>query len=73
MTPAEQITEARRWGGIVGIAYNAMINGTITQQAFSEIRERAGSVVCERHNLRTAIIDAEGQAVCLRCLEGRAV
>ena len=72
MTPAEQITEAQRWGGIVGIAYSAMINGTITQQAFAEIRERAGSVVCERHNLRTAIIDAEGQAVCLRCLEGRA-
>ena len=73
MTPAEQITEARRWRGIVGIAHAAMINGTITQQAFAEIRDRAGSVVCERHNLRTAIVDAEGQAVCLRCLDGRAV
>ena len=73
MTPAEQITEARRVGNIVGIAYDAMSNGTITQQAFAEIRERAGSVVCGVHNLRTAIIDAEGQAVCLRCLEGRAV
>ena len=73
MTPANQITEARRYGAIVGDAYDAMTNGTITQRAFSEIRERAGSVVCKRHSLRTAIIDAQGQAVCLRCLEGRAV
>ena len=72
MTPAEQITEARRWGAVVGDAHDAMTGGTITQQAFAEIRERAGSVVCGVHNLRTAVIDAEGQAVCLRCLEGRA-
>ena len=73
MTPAEQIIEARRWGAVVGDAYDAMTNGTITLPAFSEIAERAGSVVCERHNLRTGVINAQGQAVCLRCLEGRAV
>ena len=73
MTSASEITEARRWGAVVGDAYDAMTSGAITQRAFSEIAERAGSVVCGVHNLRTGVIDAQGQAVCLRCLEGRAV
>ena len=73
MTPASEIKEALRYGAALGDAYDAMTNGTITQQAFNQIKERAGSVVCRVHNLRTGVINAEGQAVCLRCLEGQAV